>query len=74
MSEKTLLIVATVSYGDEALHFGMPVERRSAIIEIPADKVPRIVQQYFENMEWAREKAGRSSCSTLSFSILEEQP
>jgi hypothetical protein len=71
-------IIATVSDGNGAVHIGLPVEHRSAIIEIPDDNVPKLVPDYFEAKMEARERSARGEnffdCSTLTFSILEGRP
>lgn len=66
-------IVATVTSCGDAAHVGGGVHRESAIIEIPNDKIPLVVQKFFENQEWAKSGKNRYTYEALSFSLLSEE-
>jgi len=66
-------IVVTITDAAGVVHAGATIESRSAILEIPNDKLPTIVKQYLENKVWAKQKEGRYTYEYMTFSILDEE-
>jgi hypothetical protein len=65
-------IVATVTDVNPVIHAGGSPDISSGIIEIPDDKIPRIVNGYFESKAWAKEH-NKPFLIQITFSLLEEQ-
>lgn len=64
-------IVVTISEFGAAANLGGDVERRSAVIDIPDDQLPVMLQQELQYRAEAREADGQVWTS-ISFSLLEE--
>lgn len=65
-------IIATVCDVGGVVHAGATPESRSVVLEIPDDKVPPLLKQYFKSKKWATEGKNRYNYDYLSFSLLEE--
>lgn len=59
-------IIATVSDAASLIHVGGDIERKSCVIEIPDEQLPKLLADYFK---WRNDPKG---CMSLSFSLLEE--
>lgn len=66
-------IVVTVHDCGMASNVGGSVESQSAVIEIPQDRVPAIVREYFDAVRLANDRKGPSYLG-ISFSLLSEKP
>lgn len=62
-------IIVTVADASHAVHIGGEVERKSAVITIPDEGLPKIVKDYFRDKSMEDQKANRYSFSTISFSL-----
>lgn len=64
-------LIATVLDGNAYYHMGLDIEAHSVIIEIPEDKLPKLVKDYYSSLEHAK-KYEQPFLTTLRFSILDE--
>jgi hypothetical protein len=66
-------IVVTITDAGGVVHAGASIEARSAIIEIPDEKLPNIVEKYLECRKWVSEAPNRHTYEYMTFSILDEE-
>lgn len=69
--EVVMKIIATVTDCGAVVHAGGSAESRSAIIDL-GENLPPVLQEYLDNLKWAKEGPNRYTYKNLTFSILDD--